>query len=104
MKSTNKDMADSLFFWGVPKIYKIGLAVQAINWDGISDKKKAKIEKEVSKVASKIMKRQGKVRPGMKTKGWFYVMRMVQSKFGWNEPDVKYWNEMGWTKKARPWK
>lgn len=24
MKSTNKDMADSLFFWGVPKIYKMG--------------------------------------------------------------------------------
>ena len=25
-------------------------------------------------------------------------------KKGWNEADVKYWNEKGWTKKNRPWK
>ena len=27
MKSTNRDIADSLFFWGVPRVYKYGLAV-----------------------------------------------------------------------------
>ena len=35
MKSTNKDMADSLFFWGVPKIYQYGVAVQATEWKGV---------------------------------------------------------------------
>lgn len=104
MKSANKDMADSLFFWGVAKIYKIGVAVQAVTWEGVTDVKKAKIETKVSKIARKIIKKQGKVKPGIKTKGFFYIMRMVQKKFGWCEPDVKYWNEMGWTKKVRPWK
>ncbi len=104
MKSTNRDMADSLFFWGVPKIYKIGVAVQAVNWDGVSDRKKARIESRVSKIAHKIMRKNGKVKPGIKTKAFFYAMRMVQSKIGWCEPDVKYWNDMGWTKNVRPWK
>lgn len=27
IKTTNRDMADSLFFWGVPKIYRYGVAV-----------------------------------------------------------------------------
>ena len=26
MKSTNKDMKDSLSFWGIPKIYSLGVA------------------------------------------------------------------------------
>lgn len=104
MKSTNKDMADSLFFWGIPKVYQLGVAVQAVNWQGVTDAKKEKIEKKVSALARKIKKNHGKVTPGMKTKGFFYVMRMVQKKTGWCGPDVKYWNEMGWTKQVRPWK
>ena len=32
MKSANKAMADSLFFWGVAKIYKYGKAIAATNW------------------------------------------------------------------------
>ena len=95
---------DSLFFWGVPKIYKIGFAVRAVNWNAITDKNRAKIGRKVNKVARQVRKNHGKVKPGFKTKAWFYAMRMVQSKFGWCAPDVKYWNEMGWTKKVRPWK
>mgnify|MGYP002616856423 FL=1 len=104
MKSTNKDMADSLFFWGVPKIYEMGFAVRAINWNGVTDKTRVKIDRQVDKVARQIRSHYGNAKPGLKTKAWFYAMRMVQSKFGWCAPDVKYWNEMGWTKKVRPWK
>lgn len=104
MKWTNKDMADSLFFWGVPKIYKIGVAVQAICWDGVNEKIKRKIEKKTDDLAKRIIKKNGNVKPGLKTKGFFYIMRMLQSKAGWNKPDVAYWNAMGWTKDKRPWK
>jgi hypothetical protein len=31
-------MADSLFFWGVPKIYRYGKAVAALRWEDVSDK------------------------------------------------------------------
>lgn len=103
IKPTNKDMADSLFFWGVAKIYKFGIAVAATDWKKVNDKKKKKIEKATSSIAKKIIKNNGKVKPSLKTKGYFYLMRMLQKK-GWNEKDVNYWKEKGWLKKARPWK
>ncbi len=103
MKSTNKDMADSLFFWGVGKIHKYGIGVAALDWKNVPDKKKAKIEKSTSSIAKKILSRNGKVKSGIKTKGFFYIMRMLQ-KSGWNEADVNYWKEKGWNKKSRPWK
>ena len=103
MKSCIKDMSDSLFFFGVAKRYEFGLAVQATSYDGISDKKKKIIEKKTTKIAKKILKNNGKVKPGIKTKGFFFIMRMLQKK-GWNPSDVSYWESKGWTKKNRPWK
>ena len=103
MKSTNKDMADSLFFWGVGKIYKYGKGVAATNWNQISKKKKKDIDKKITAIAKKINKRNGKVKPGFKTKAFFNLMRMLQKK-GWNQADMDYWNERGWNKKNRPWK
>ena len=40
MRSTNKDMSHSLFFWGIPKRYKIGLAVFETKYSNLSDKVK----------------------------------------------------------------
>lgn len=103
MKSADKDMADSLFYWGVAKIYKIGIAVAAINWKSVSEKKRKKIEKITDKISKKIKNKNEKIKPGIKTKGFFHLMRMLQKK-GWNEKDVKYWAEKGWSKNKRPWK
>jgi len=103
MKSTNKDMADSLFYWGVPKIYKIGIGVQATTPDELKDEFKSKIDKKTSEVADKIKRNNGKVKPGFKTKGFFYIMRMVQKK-GWLEKDREYWHEKGWVYDKRPWR
>lgn len=103
MKSTNKDMTDSVFWWGVGKIYKYGVAVNETSWERVKDKKKQAVDKRLSALAEKIKARQGRVKPGLKTKAFFSVMRIMQ-KHGWNEADVKYWKEKGWTGKKRPWK
>ena len=103
-KSTNQDMADSLFYWGVPKIYRIGIAVRAMSWSRVSDRTRADIDKKTTRIAQQIRKNHGKVHVGLKTKLYFHVMRMLQKKSGWCEPDVKYWDEMGWKGSARPWK
>lgn len=102
-KSTNKDMADSLFFWGVAKIYQYGKGIGAISWKGVNDKKKAVIDKKTTALAKKIVKRNGKVKPGIKTKGLFYVMHFAQRK-GLNPTDAAYWKEKGWIGKKCPWK
>ena len=103
MKSTIKDMADSTFFWGVAKTYQYGIAIAAVSWDEVSEKKKQKIEKKTTALARTIKKKIGKVKPSIKTRGFFQIMRMLQ-KNGWNEADVNYWNEKGWNGKKRPWK
>ncbi|MGI6501721.1 MAG: flavodoxin family protein [Anaerostipes sp.] len=103
MKSANKDMKDSLSYWGVPKIYQYGMAVHATNYNGISDKKKKQIQKDMSMLVRLIKRRAGHIKPGIKTRIFFAVMGKVQKK-GWNEADSKYWKEKGWTNKKRPWK
>ncbi|HBG66747.1 MAG TPA: flavin reductase [Treponema sp.] len=102
MGSCIKDMADSLFFWGIARQYHLGFAVAAVSWDAVDEKKKQRIGRKVSRVARKIQERAGKVRPGLKTRAFFFLMRMLQKK-GWNERDVLYWKERGWDGKARPW-
>ena len=103
MNSTNKDIADSMFYWGVGKIYKYGIAVAETSYDRVSDKRKYKIEKKVSQIAAQVTKKIGKVKPGIKTKAMFSIMRMAQ-KNGWNQVDAAYWKEKGWLDKKRPWK
>lgn len=103
MKSANKDMADSLFFWGVARIYKYGAGVAAVDWDGVSEKKKRAIDKATDAISKKILSRQGNVTPALKTRMFFFIMHLMQRN-GFNERDVKYWKEKGWTENKRPWK
>lgn len=102
MKRTNQDMADSAFFWGIAKTYQYGIAVAETSWARVAEKKKQRIKKKISALARKIKKNQEKVKPSMKTKAFFYVMRLMQKK-GWNEADVSYWKAKGWAEKKRPW-
>lgn len=102
--STNKDMADSAFFWGCGRIYKLGIGVRATAWNEVDPKIKAKTERRVEAIADKIIKRNGsgsKVTPTIKTKLFFSVMRMMG---GLSESDHAYWQEKGWLGKKRPWK
>lgn len=103
MKSTMKDMADSCFFWGIPQIYKLGKAVRAIDWNSVSPKMKESINAKADSIARKILKRQGKVPVGIKTRAFFKIMSLLQRN-GWNKADVDYWKEKGWTGSKRPWK
>lgn len=103
MKSTLKDMADSLFFWGIPKIYRYGAAVRATAWEQIPEKRQKKYQRQMEKLACRIQKRQGHIRPGINTRALFFVMRVMQ-KHGWNSVDMDYWKEKGWLGNKRPWK
>ena len=102
MKSTNKDMADSTFYWGVAKTYKYGVGVREVSWSRVNDKIKKSIEKKTTSLARRIRKNYGSLKPSIKTKAFFSVMRLVQ-KNGWNEPDSRYWHDKGWTGNKRPW-
>lgn len=103
MRPTNKDMADSLSFWGVPKIYKLGYGVHATSWSEISPKMRAKIERGVSAVAKKLEKDDFAPRVSIKGRLFFTVFHFANKK-GWNPADGEYWRKKGWTEDVRPWK
>lgn len=103
MRSTNKDMSHSLFFWGIPKIYKIGLSVFETRYSHLSDKVIKKISKKTTSVARKIRRHSENVHVGLITRIFFFAMHIVQ-KSGFNEADKSYWKDKDWTGKARPWK
>lgn len=103
MKSATKDIQNTLFYWGVPYIKEYGIAVQAMSWEQVSDKKKDKIKQDIEKLARRISKTQQPC-VGFKTRFMFGIMRMMQNK-GWgSSPEEKeYWEANGWLDKKRPW-
>ncbi|MGL5067598.1 MAG: flavodoxin family protein [Sarcina sp.] len=103
-KSTNKDLLDNFFFWGVGKSYSYGANVFAVSWDGVSEKNKLKIQKNVAKISNKIVKNKSRIVPPVKTKGLFLGMKLLHKKGQFSENDKAYWNDRGWLNKTKPWK
>ena len=103
-RSTLKDMKDSMVYWGVARTHTYRKNVRAADWDGVSEKIRQDIGREVEAKANTIKARAQGVTPSWKVKGLFYVMRAMQKKFGFNPADVAYWRDKGWLEGARPWK
>lgn len=102
-KSAIKDVTNTLFYWGVPYIKEYGIAVQAMGWEQISDKKKKKIKEDITKLARKLQKE--KIYVGVKTRFMFHMMRMMQlNNWGASKMEKDYWKQNGWLDKERPWK
>ena len=82
---------------------KYGMAVQAMNWDGVAADKKKIIDKKADIIAKKLC---SKTKPSVeiKTRFMFHMMGMMQKK-GWNSSPVEteYWKENGWLDGKKPW-
>ncbi|MGI6721588.1 MAG: flavodoxin family protein [Anaerovoracaceae bacterium] len=101
-KSTNKDIADSMFFWGVARTYTYGFNVRAVRYSEVTEERKARIASDVERLARKIERDAGHVRPGFKTRSFFRLVRKIR-RHGWQEADLRYWQEKGWDKDRYPW-
>ena len=103
-KSAIKDVTTALFYWGVPYIRAYGIAIQAMNWDMVSDKKKVKIQTDITKLAKRLSNNK-KPKVGIKTRFIFKMMGMMQSAGMGSSPIEKvYWEKNGWLGKERPWR
>ena len=103
MKSTVKDMADSLEMWGIRKVYRFGVGVQATKPDEIPDRIWKKIHKKTDQMADKIQKNAGKIGCNARAKKWFCLMRFAHKHFPPSEPDYGYWEKRGWHGRGTPW-
>lgn len=104
MKNTCRDMADSLEMWGIHKVYKMGLGIQAVSYAEIPERVMAKIHRKTDSIAGKIRKKDGSCGWNLRAKKWFTLMRLAHKHFPPSEPDYSYWEKQGWHGKGRPWK
>lgn len=102
-KSAAKDIADALFYWGVPYVRTYGTAVRAMNWETVSPKKKAKIGQNVARLSKSV--RRARAHAGIRTRFLFGIMRMMQKGgMGSSMAEREYWERNGWLESGRPWK
>ena len=101
--STIKPIRKALFYMGIPSVTEYGLAVQAMNWEGVSAAKKTEIDKAAAKIAKKISC-PSRPRVGIRTRAMFFMMGLMQKK-GWNSSPVEteYWKSNGWLDGQKPW-
>lgn len=105
MKEAASDIKVSLGYWGISNVQTYKVHAAASSWETVSKKLKAKIEHDMRGLASRIEKKEGRVRVSAKSKFMFGIMRMMQLK-DWSAcpQDKEYWVEKGWLGSERPWK
>lgn len=103
-KKAAKLIGNNLANWGIPEIHLYAAVVNAMNWDMVPSGKKARMEKDMDKLARQLSRR-GKVTVGMKTRilFWFYG-GMQKAGWGASPTEKQYWIENGWLSGGRPWK
>ena len=96
----------TLAYWGVPYRKGYGMAVSAENWEQVSEKKKLKIEKDMSTLAIKV-KRAKKRKPGFFIRLMFLLMASAKKgskEDSYDANEARYWKENGWLDRERPWR
>ena len=103
MKSTVRDLRDSMNYWGIGRTHVITQAVWGYDWSSMPENFMHKIEQKVDKTVSAIQKNAGNVTPCAKVKGLFYMYRLFHKKRKMNPADDEYWYEKGYVS-GKPWK
>ena len=111
MGKTMNDIKDSLDFWGVARTYSMTQALFQGKWELVSGKRKAVISKKCSKLAKKVKSAEN-VKPRLKIRGIFFIMKMAQKMINKGElkagrpltSDYLYWEKNGWLNGKKPWK
>lgn len=103
-KQTLKEIKECFTFFGISKIYKMGVAVQAESFKSISESKLKEINIKADKIVKKINKNKDSKKVSIKIRIWFHISRIMQKKVSVSKVDFSYWEKNNWFKKGRPWK
>lgn len=103
-KKSAKLVANNLTNWGIPEVTCYGISVNAMNWEMVPEKKKAKIEKDMNRLAAKLSGKAA-VKVGIKTRFLFRVFGgMQKANWGASPSEKEYWESRGWLTGTKPWK
>lgn len=102
-RSAVRDVKDSLDYWGFGRLYTFRRNVYGADWETVKPERREALLAQADRLAARIKAAPALVRPRLRVKFLFHVMRLMQKLFRFNEPDAKYWDAKGWTGAARPW-
>ena len=110
MGKTARDIKDSLDYWGVARTYIITQALFQAKWDDVANKRKNAFQARCERVAAKV-KVTKRVKPRIKIKWIFYLMKLVQKIINKSElkagrehtKDYLHWKGNGWIDGKNPW-
>ncbi len=100
--SCNRYIKKNLSFWGNRKIYAMGGAMQAIDWNEVPASIKYKTTRDLKRIARRFGRdvKSGKVyAPSLLQTMMFYISRLIISSYGHTIPDQEYWQQQGWLDK-----
>ncbi|MDO4484769.1 MAG: NAD(P)H-dependent oxidoreductase [Clostridia bacterium] len=104
MKSTVRDMADSLEMWGMGRVYRIPQAVFTVSPKDIPAGKRKALHRKTDRVAAAVKCHAGESRMNHRAKKWFYIMRLMHRNGDKTTAEYAWWSKHGWFGKERPWK
>lgn len=102
-KHTAKDLKRNLFYWGVPKTYRLSCNVRASSWERVPDAIRAKLQRKTAKLSRQVQAKVGHTRVSPVTKALFRLMGMNQKNSTWSEADHAHWENNGWLAGKKPW-
>lgn len=103
LKSTLKDIKDSMDFWGVGRLYTYSSTTWNPRNHELTGRVTDRMKNDLLKICGKIEKRSGNVTPRIKEKLLFHFGVWMHKKIGLDTVDWKYWKEQGWLDKKKPW-
>ena len=111
MGKTARDIKDSLDFWGIARVYVIKQALFQAKWDNVDQKQKEAFGFRCKSISKKI-KAQKIVKPRLKIKVLFFIMKFAQIMIDKSErkagrkrtKDYLHWKENGWINGKKPWR
>jgi multimeric flavodoxin WrbA len=103
-KRVVESIEKQMFWWGIPKVYSMPVNVNAMRWEDVSNKNKEKITNNINATTQNIKDKIGNIKPGVKTKALFNIMRKMHTGNNWNLTDRDYWKNNDWLENTRPWR
>ena len=103
MGKTAKLIAFNFFMWGVARIYKYGVRINAHDFNEIPNNRKRVISRKAGRITKKILKYNGRAKPNFKTRFMFQILKLNQRKNDWNAADKEFWQSRGWLDGKKPY-
>lgn len=101
MRSTLKDLQDSMNFWGVGRVVRYGKAIRALYWKNVTPEMRAVLARDIAKACDKLHVN-GPVKPRFTVRLLFGFFQKLQRRIK-NPTDIAYWQAQGWLSGKKPW-